>query len=144
MTAATTGAVTRATRREPVESHVNPGEWRHGAACRAVDPEVFFPAPVAGLAFAKRVGVAKAVCAGCPVREACLTWALSALPEGIAGGMTEHERRTERARRVRARRAVASSSRTGKGAPAATDAPVSQVFHGAALQGTRAAEGHRS
>lgn len=93
--------MTRPTLREPVESHATPGDWRHRAACRAVDPEVFFPVPVEGLAFRTRVAVAKAVCAGCPVREACLTWALAHQPDGIAGGMTEHERRAENRRRRR-------------------------------------------
>lgn len=95
---------TRPTRREPVDSHVRAGEWRHRAACRSVDPEIFFPAAVQGREFEQQVGIAKAVCAGCPVREACLTWALTALSDGVAGGLTEHERRSEQARRRRSRR----------------------------------------
>jgi len=92
-------AATRSTQREPVEGHVRPEEFRHRAACRSVDPEVFFPTAVAGPELEVQVSVAKTVCAGCPVRSECLAWALSALPDGIAGGMTEHERREERARR---------------------------------------------
>jgi hypothetical protein len=95
---ATTSAATRATRRELLAGHTQPEDFRHRAACRSVDPEVFFPAAVHGAEFEQQVSIAKAVCAGCPVRERCLSWALSALPEGIAGGMTEHERRSERAR----------------------------------------------
>ena len=90
---------TRTTRREPMAGHVRPENFRHRAACRSVDPEVFFPVPVEGLAYRTRVAVAKAVCGGCPVREQCLTWALAHQPDGIAGGMTEHERRTEARRR---------------------------------------------
>lgn len=97
---------TRPTRREPVESHVRAGEWRHRAACRSVDPEIFFPAAVQGREFEQQVGIAKAVCVGCPVREACLTWALTALSDGVAGGLTEYERRSEQARRRRSRRGV--------------------------------------
>jgi WhiB family redox-sensing transcriptional regulator len=105
-----------------------------------VDPEVFFPAPVAGSAFRTRVEVAKAVCSGCPVREPCLSWALSALPDGIAGGMTEGERRTEHGRRARARRsAVAAdangtSADEGEGTSAATVAP-SRFSHDIGLAG---------
>ena len=97
-------AATRATRREPVAGHVRAGDFRHRAACRSVDPEVFFPTAVAGPEFEAQVSVAKAVCAGCPVRSECLTWALAALPDGIAGGMTEHERRREQGRRRGERR----------------------------------------
>ena len=92
-------AATHSTRREPVAGHVRAGDFRHRAACRSVDPEVFFPTAVAGPEFETQVSVAKAVCAGCPVRSECLTWALAVLPDGIAGGMTEHERRREQGRR---------------------------------------------
>jgi len=92
-------ASTRSILREPVAGHVRPEDWRHHAGCRSVDPEIFFPAAVAGRAFEEQVSVAKTVCAGCPVRAQCLTWALSHQPDGIAGGMTEHERRHELARR---------------------------------------------
>ncbi len=92
-------APTRATRREPVAGHVRAGDFRHRAACRSVDPEVFFPTAVVGREYEMQVSVAKAVCAGCPVQSECLTWALAVLPDGIAGGMTEHERRREQARR---------------------------------------------
>ncbi|MHA6620325.1 WhiB family transcriptional regulator [Pseudonocardia sp. DLS-67] len=95
---------TRAAGREPVAGHVRSGDFRHRAACRAVDPEVFFPAAVEGAEFEAQVSVAKSVCAGCPVRSECLSWALEALAEGIAGGMTEHERRQEKTRRRGARR----------------------------------------
>lgn len=87
----------RSTRREPVAGHVRSEDFRHRAACRSVDPEVFFPAAVQGSEFEAQVSVAKAVCGGCPVRAECLAWALSSLPEGIAGGMTEHERRLAKA-----------------------------------------------
>ncbi|MGH3615499.1 MAG: WhiB family transcriptional regulator [Pseudonocardia sp.] len=128
---------TRATWREPVESHVSPGEWRHRAACRSVDPDVFFPVPVAGLAFRTRVAVAKAVCGGCPVREACLDWALAHQPDGIAGGMTEQERCTERGRRSRARRRARMATAgggEGESASAATVA-LSRVSHNNGLAG---------
>ncbi|MBN9100518.1 MAG: WhiB family transcriptional regulator [Pseudonocardia sp.] len=94
-----TAATTRPTTREGVGSHVQPGDFRHRAACRSVDPEIFFPAALSGDEYETQVSIAKAVCAGCPVLADCLEWALSGLPDGIAGGMTEHERRAEQARR---------------------------------------------
>lgn len=80
------------------------GRWRDRAACRGGDPERFFPSAVAGPDYETQVSVAAAVCAGCPVRAECLTWALDALPYGVAGGMTEQQRRDERSRRQGRRR----------------------------------------
>ena len=54
------------------------GGWRERAACRSVDPELFFPAAEAGPVYAAQVAAAKRVCAGCPVRAACLAEALAA------------------------------------------------------------------
>ncbi len=45
---------------------------------------------------AAQVAVAKAVCARCPVRAACLDEALIRIPYGIAGGLTPEERRGRR------------------------------------------------
>jgi hypothetical protein len=70
--------------------------WRSRAACRDVDPELFFPTAESGPARHAQVRAAKAVCARCPVRAQCLTEALARIPYGIAGGLTEHERRTLR------------------------------------------------
>lgn len=70
--------------------------WQSGAACRDVDPELFFPAAERGPARRKQVRAAKAVCAECPVREECLDFALEALSHGVAGGLDEHERRALR------------------------------------------------
>jgi len=65
-------------------------DWRSRAACRDVEPDTFFPATDRG----PEVGRAKAVCAGCPVRNRCLDEALRQIPEGIAGGLTAAERRS--------------------------------------------------
>ena len=78
---------------------MRPGSrWRDRAACRDSEPEMFVPAAEAGAARARQVAAAKAVCARCPVRAECLAEALVRLPYGIAGGLTEHERRRLRAR----------------------------------------------
>ncbi len=67
--------------------------WRDRAACRDVDPERFFPTAEDGPDRHAQVTAAKAVCARCPVRAECLAEALARIPYGVAGGLTEHERR---------------------------------------------------
>lgn len=74
--------------------------WRDRAACRGGgDPERFFPSAGAGPEYEAQVAAAKAVCTGCPVLAECRAWALHELAYGIAGGMTEDERRQHRAGR---------------------------------------------
>lgn len=68
-------------------------DWRRRAACRGGDPEVFFPVSSTGLALTQIVEVKK-ICGRCPVRAACLRFALATGQEyGIWGGLTEDERR---------------------------------------------------
>jgi WhiB family redox-sensing transcriptional regulator len=78
-------------------------DWRHGAACRDHDPEIWFPVGNTGPAL-QQVAKAKAVCRGCPVVQDCLDWAIeSGQTDGVCGGMTETERRSfsrDRARRA--------------------------------------------
>ncbi|WP_354644973.1 WhiB family transcriptional regulator [Kitasatospora camelliae] len=71
-----------------------------GAACKGVDPDLFFAevdpddtdADPDAVDFAVRR--VKAVCAGCPVKELCLTLALVRVePHGVFGGLTAAERR---------------------------------------------------
>ncbi|MGW3667640.1 WhiB family transcriptional regulator [Streptomyces sp. NPDC005141] len=77
--------------------------WRDSAACRTVDPDLFFPIGSTGPALLQ-IQEAKAVCAGCPVRDACLTWALdTGQSVGVWGGASEAERRTLARRRSRRR-----------------------------------------
>jgi WhiB family redox-sensing transcriptional regulator len=67
------------------------GPWRHFAACRSADPELFFPVTVSG----RQVEEAKAICAGCSVRSQCLMFAtLTSQEHGIWGGLRDEERRT--------------------------------------------------
>lgn len=73
--------------------------WRDHAACRDIDPELFFPVGNAGPALAQ-IDRAKRVCAGCAVRVPCLKWALaSGQDAGVWGGTTEDERRVLRSGR---------------------------------------------
>jgi WhiB family redox-sensing transcriptional regulator len=85
--------------------------WIESAACRAMDPELFFPVGDPTAAALAQLDKAKRVCAGCPVREACLQWALTIGADGgVFGGCSERERRSiqRRARRRRAAETVAS------------------------------------
>jgi WhiB family redox-sensing transcriptional regulator len=62
--------------------------WRQHAACRGLDPEIFFPASD------EDADSAKAVCDACAVRQSCLEHALGIREkEGVWGGATEKERR---------------------------------------------------
>ncbi|GAA3251341.1 hypothetical protein GCM10017691_63750 [Pseudonocardia petroleophila] len=70
--------------------------WHTFAACRDVDPELFFPVTTTGATFERQVATAKAVCAGCPVITECFVEAFELLPHGIAGGLTPEERRASR------------------------------------------------
>ncbi|MBZ6211704.1 WhiB family transcriptional regulator [Streptomyces olivaceus] len=68
-------------------------DWT-SAACLHEDPELFFPVGHSPGAI-QRVEEAKRVCAGCPLRQACLEWALATNQwSGIWGGATEGERRS--------------------------------------------------
>ena len=75
-------------------------DWRHRAACRDVDPELFFPIGNTGPAILQ-IEEAKQVCRRCDVTDACLRWALESGQEsGVWGGMGEDERRALKRRRV--------------------------------------------
>jgi WhiB family redox-sensing transcriptional regulator len=65
------------------------------AACKSEDPDLFFAPDFERMAdWEARIAKAKAVCARCPVRDACLAYALDTDQWfGIWGGLTEDERR---------------------------------------------------
>jgi len=71
-------------------------DWQTRAACRGADANLFF-APTHQETKDERIGredQAKSVCAVCPVREQCLSFALATRePHGIWGGTNEAERR---------------------------------------------------
>lgn len=64
--------------------------WHDHAACRGMDLAIFFPR------IGENATTAKAVCAGCPVREDCLHDALATEVKtkrfGIRGGLSPVER----------------------------------------------------
>ncbi|KMO93532.1 WhiB family transcriptional regulator [Streptomyces roseus] len=80
-------------------------DWRHQAACREEDPDLFFPIGNSGPALLQ-IEEAKAVCRRCPVLERCLEWALEGgMDMGVCGGLTEEERRAVKRRVAREARA---------------------------------------
>jgi len=80
-------AVTRWQTRESGEE-----KWRSAAACRSVDPELFFPVSATGKSL-EQATEAKRICAGCRVQRECLSFALRTRQAyGIWGGTTEEER----------------------------------------------------
>jgi len=67
--------------------------WRGLAACADMEPSVFFPVGTTGSAV-QQIARAKAICHRCPVRLACLQYALvSHQEDGVWGGHSEEERR---------------------------------------------------
>lgn len=79
-------------------------EWRDGAACKGMDPNLFFAEHVG----AQPSRQAKAACDRCPVRGECLDWALDnseAERYAFLGGHTYTERREI----ARVRRAAADA-----------------------------------
>ena len=76
--------------------------WRESAACRFLETDLFFPIGKTGRAV-EEIQRAKAVCASCPVRQPCLTFALDTHQGyGIWGGYDEDERRVMLRRRRKA------------------------------------------
>lgn len=81
-------------------------DWRRDAACREMSPDLFYDEP----GETSRYEEARSVCAGCPVRKACLADALSwerpGTRHGVIGGLTARER----ARLVRAPKVPSTTS----------------------------------
>ena len=72
--------------------------WRQRAACRGVEPDIFYPVSD------EEAEEAKAICDECPVRQPCLEYAIANREkDGVWGGATERERR----RIIRQRRKTA-------------------------------------
>ena len=78
-------------------------KWKARAECRDKDPELFFPERDVA---AKRE--AKAICAGCPVKEQCLQSALDHDDRfGIWGGLEPNEIRRWRTTGLNAKQILA-------------------------------------
>ena len=88
-------------------------EWMSQAKCKDMDPDVFFPSDGVG------VRVAQRVCLVCPVKLACLEYALAhRVHEGVWGGTSERERR----RLLRHRRSTTTAPTTTASEAMATPA----------------------
>jgi WhiB family transcriptional regulator, redox-sensing transcriptional regulator len=62
--------------------------WMADGNCRLYPPATFFPSDGVG------VDKARKICAGCPVTESCLEYALDhRIDHGVWGGCSERERR---------------------------------------------------
>ncbi|MFF5778189.1 WhiB family transcriptional regulator [Streptomyces virginiae] len=77
----------------------NRNAWQLQGLCRQEDPELFDTRGRSGSRLLARAATAKAICARCPVVEACLSWALSmegndtlGWRHGIWGASTPQER----------------------------------------------------
>lgn len=80
-------------RREPA------GPWTEHAACRGMDPDLFFPYTQSGKPPGPQSDAwlaAKATCGRCPVAEECLAHAIAqGETDGMWGGLTPAERRLD-------------------------------------------------
>lgn len=74
-----------------------PPKWMNSAACAQIGvgmAETWFPTKGGANT------VAKEVCSWCPVRKACLNYALKHDESGVWGGTSEHERLVMTGRRA--------------------------------------------
>jgi WhiB family redox-sensing transcriptional regulator len=91
--------------------------WQDRAACKGMDPTLFFGPEHTEAVKEKRdrEEAAKAVCRTCPVNQECLEHALESREAyGIWGGLTELERKALLRRRASGNVALASTARTGQ------------------------------
>jgi len=106
--------------------------WRELAACRGADLEVFFPGR------GEPAEPARQICAGCPVRQACLDYALShAITHGIWGGLTERDRRALRVHHTAAARQECDQAIAAAAAAGNTMAAIGRAFGLTATSVTR-------
>jgi WhiB family transcriptional regulator, redox-sensing transcriptional regulator len=97
--------------------------WRYRAACRGADLSVFFPGR------GEPAEPARQICAGCPVRQPCLDYALShGITHGIWGGLTERDRRPLRVHYTAAARRQRNEAITAAAAAGSTRAAIGRTF----------------
>lgn len=68
------------------------------AQCRGIDTEIFYPVQEKFEPMEERY-ITERLCGNCPVKEACLEWALVHERYGIWGGTTPHRRKFIRRQR---------------------------------------------
>lgn len=80
--------------REAVVPRWEPQPWRQHAACKGMNPDLFFPSR------GESSREAKATCRSCTVRTECLEHAIAAdIRNGVWGGESERARRRIRSER---------------------------------------------
>lgn len=98
-------------------------DWRYRAACRGADLEVFFPGR------GQPAEPARQICAGCPVRQPCLEYALShGIKNGIWGGLTDRDRRPLRVHHTLAARQQRDEAIAVAAAAGSTRAAIGRMF----------------
>jgi len=118
--------------RTPAPPVPTPAGWRERAGCRGADLEVFFPGR------GETAEPARRICAGCPVRQPCLDYAIShGIVDGIWGGLTERDRRALRTRHVSAARRERDAAITAAAAAGSTTAAIGRAFGLTATSVTR-------
>ena len=106
--------------------------WRYRAACRGTDLKVFFPGR------GESAEAARQICAGCPVREPCLDYAIShGITHGIWGGLTERDRRPLRVHHTAAVRRDRDQAIAAAAAAGNTKAAIGLTFGLAATSVSR-------
>lgn len=75
-----------------------PDGWHHNTACREhIDDDLWFPTRSNSDRYAADCAEAATICAGCPVRAACATVAITTrADDGVWGGLTPEDRATIR------------------------------------------------
>ena len=100
-----------------------PAGWQYRAACRGTDLSVFFPGR------GESAEPARKVCAGCPVQQPCLEFALShGITHGIWGGLTERDRRPLRVHYTAGARQRRDEAITEAAAAGSTLAAIGRTF----------------
>lgn len=84
----------------------SPVRFAGEAACAGLDPEAFFPHVDTPH---REVDKVRKICRTCPVKAACLSWAMDNREFGIWGGLTEHQRKRLRLKLYWAKRLAAMS-----------------------------------
>jgi WhiB family transcriptional regulator, redox-sensing transcriptional regulator len=118
--------------RTPALPSPAPAGWRYRAACRGTDLQVFFPGR------GESAEPARQICAACPVRQACLDYALShGVTHGIWGGLAERDRRPLRVHHTIAARQQRDEAITAAAAAGSTLAAIGRTFGLAATSVSR-------
>lgn len=75
--------------------------WTNDAACKGVDPNLFFPTRGSNSLNGVAKAAIKQYCNECPVRLQCLDYALVNNEPGIWGGTSQFQRRRMKSLRLR-------------------------------------------